>query len=62
MNYNAQAARDYLIYDRVEDWFEVLDGKGHPALVDPQSGIIVSNSTELEIIFVDGTIKLWFNL
>jgi hypothetical protein len=35
MNYDAQAARDYLVYDRVEDRFEVLGGKGHPALVDP---------------------------
>jgi hypothetical protein len=35
MHYDAQAARNYLLYDRVEDRFEVLGRKGHSALVDP---------------------------
>lgn len=61
-NYDARAAGDNLVDDRVEDWFELLVGKSNSASVDSYTWIIVPNDPEFKVVLIQRAVKFRFKL
>jgi hypothetical protein len=60
--YDARAARDDLVDNFLEDWFEFPVRQRNLAFVDPQAREVIRVSTKFEAIFFHDAVKFWFKL